>query len=229
LATHYDIVSVDSVRSTQDAALRALDATGTPTLLVADHQTHGRGRQGRSWEEPTRGLFSSLACETNWPSVDRAVITLCTAVALAAAIEEVAEVSCDVKWPNDLLIGGAKVAGILVETIGDSITVGCGVNLWWRDTPPGAGAIFDGDPGKDVGVRLAREWVDRLLKILEAGPDAWPHAEYLRRSSTIGREVVWEMGVGTAIGIAPGGGLIVDTEGGEIVLTAGEVHTRQAR
>jgi len=229
LATHYDIVSVESVPSTQDAASRYRHATGNTTLVVAEHQTQGRGRQGRSWEAPTRGLFSSLAFESEWPVADRAVITLCTAVALASSIEDVAATTCDVKWPNDLLIRGDKVAGILVEATADSVAVGCGVNLWWPDPPTYAGAVFTDDPGPDVAVDIARGWVNGLLEMLAAGAGAWPRTEYLRRSWTVGRSVTWEGGEGRAVGIAPGGGLIVDTGDGETVITAGAVHTRQER
>jgi BirA family biotin operon repressor/biotin-[acetyl-CoA-carboxylase] ligase len=160
---------------------------------------------------------------------DRGVITLCTAVALASSLEEVARISCDIKWPNDLLTCGTKVAGILVETRADVVVVGCGVNLWWPDAPGFAGAVFVEDPGRDVAIGIARGWADRLLEMLDADPSSWPRAEYLRRSSTVGSEVIWETGEGLAVGIAAGGGLVVHTDAGETVLTAGEVHTRQPR
>jgi BirA family biotin operon repressor/biotin-[acetyl-CoA-carboxylase] ligase len=229
LATHYDIVSVDSVPSTQDEASKLRELTNTTTLVVADRQTLGRGRHGRTWEEPSRGLYSSLAFETKWPPEDRATITLCAAVALASSIEDAAGASCDVKWPNDLLIGGAKVAGILVEATADVVVVGCGVNLWWPDAPAFAAGIFDDDPGEEVALGAARGWVERLLEMLDDGPGAWPRAEYLRRSWTVGRTVSWDNGMGLAVGIAPGGGLVVETEDGDSIITAGEVHTRQER
>ena len=227
MATHYDIVSVDSVASTQDEASERLATTATTTLVVADHQTEGRGRQGRSWEEPERGLFSSLAFVTDWPASDRSVITLCTSVALAASIEEASGVGCQVKWPNDLLIEGSKCAGILVEATDDSVVVGCGVNLWWPDSPPSAAAVFEDDPGGGVAIQIARMWVERLLGILDSGPGAWPRAEYLRRSWTVGRRVNWDGGTGIATGIASDGGLIVENDAGVTTITAGEVHTRQ--
>lgn len=229
MATHYDIVSVDSVPSTQDEASQRLAATRRAALVIADHQVLGRGRQGRSWEEPDRGVFSSLALESDWPLADRAVITLCTAVALASSIESFTGISCDIKWPNDLLVSDAKIAGILVESTADVVVVGCGVNLWWPNAPTYAGALFESDPGPDVAADIAQGWADLLVRMLDGGPQEWPHAEYLRRSVTVGREVTWETGTGLAVGIAPGGGLIVDTGEEEIVLIAGEVHTRQGR
>jgi BirA family biotin operon repressor/biotin-[acetyl-CoA-carboxylase] ligase len=174
-------------------------------------------------------LYSSLAFETDWLPEDRPVITLCTAVALTLSIEDVSGVSCDIKWPNDLLVDGVKVAGILVEATGDAVVVGCGVNLWWPGAPLFAGAIFENDPGPDAVSTIARGWVDRLREMVDAGPGSWPRAEYLQRSSTIGEDVTWDRGSGVAIGIARGGGLIVDTGNAETVLTAGEVHTHQER
>jgi len=229
LATHYDIVSVDSVSSTQDEAVSHLDATGNATLVVADHQRHGRARQGRSWEEPARGLFSSLAFTMQWPVSESAVITLCTAVALARSVEDNAGVRCDIKWPNDLLVRGDKFAGILVEAEGDTVTIGCGVNLWWPDAPTYAGALFTDDPGPGIAMDISRAWVDGLLEILEAGSRKWPRDAYLQRSWTVGRNVTWEGGSGRAVGVAHSGGLIVATTDGEQIITAGEVHTRQER
>jgi BirA family biotin operon repressor/biotin-[acetyl-CoA-carboxylase] ligase len=154
---------------------------------------------------------------------------LCTAVALSLSIEAVAGVSCDVKWPNDVLIDGAKVAGILVEASDDVIVVGCGVNLWWPDAPSFAGAIFRDDPGPEIAASIGGGWADRLLEILDGGSRSWPRTDYLQRSSTIGSDVTWDAGSGLAVGIAQNGGLIVDSDGAEMILTAGEVHTHRGR
>ena len=229
LATHYDIVSVESLPSTQDEAFSRLESSGRVTLVVADNQSAGRGRQGRSWEEPTRGLFSSLAFECAWPPGSRAVITLCTAVALADSIERVSGRRCDIKWPNDLLLDAEKVAGILVETRSDSVTVGCGVNLWWPEGPKAAGALFTDDPAPGVAMDIAIGWVEGLLAILSADREEWPRDAYLDRSWTVGGRVTWDGGTGTAIDIDPDGGLVVETAHGRTTITAGEVHTRQER
>jgi BirA family biotin operon repressor/biotin-[acetyl-CoA-carboxylase] ligase len=157
------------------------------------------------------------------------VITLCTAVALGRSIEDHTGVVCAYKWPNDLLVGGAKVGGILVEATGDVVTVGCGVNLWWPDSPVFAGAVFEQDPGEGIAWSIAQGWVRRLLETVQEAPDGWPRAAYLQRSWTVGRAVTWDGGSGSATGIAQGGGLIVETGDGEEIITAGEVHVRQER
>jgi BirA family biotin operon repressor/biotin-[acetyl-CoA-carboxylase] ligase len=229
LATHYDIVSVESLPSTQDEAFSRLESSGRATLVVADHQPAGRGRQGRSWEEPTLGLYSSLALERIWPVGKLAVITLCTAVALADSIERVSGRRCDIKWPNDLLLDAKKVAGILVETRSDSVTVGCGVNLWWPEAPGAAGALSAHEPAPGIAMDLATGWAEGLLEILAAEPQEWPRQAYMDRSWTVGRRVAWDGGTGRAIDIDPDGGLVVETAHGRTTITAGEVHTRQER
>ncbi len=229
MATPYDIVSVASADSTQDVARSTFLERLRPTLVVAERQTAGRGRMGRTWEQPDRALFSSLAFRTTWPEPDQPLITLCTAVALAGTIEALCEQVPFIKWPNDLLIDGAKVAGILVESSGSTITVGCGVNLWWPNAPDFAGSVYDDDPGPEIAREMAVGWVDALFEILEPGPGAWPRDRYLERSWTVGRSVSWDGGAGRGIGIDEHGGLIVATDQGRTVLTAGEVHTRRER
>jgi len=229
LATPYDIVRLGSVASTQDVAKVERSISGRPTLVVADRQTAGRGRQGRNWEQPRRGMFSSFSFESTWPAAARPLITLCTAMALAEAIDDIVGVAADVKWPNDLLLHDRKIAGILVESSGDIVTVGCGVNLWWPDPPSFAGAVFSDDPGSEPAGRLAEGWADRLVGHLDAGPRGWPRSRYLSRSWTIDREVTWDGGEGRAVGIDAAGGLIVATADGQVVITAGEVHTRERR
>jgi BirA family biotin operon repressor/biotin-[acetyl-CoA-carboxylase] ligase len=174
-------------------------------------------------------MFSSYAFTSDWPVPALPVITLCTAVALMDAIEETSGVTADIKWPNDLLVDGHKVAGILVESSGDVVTVGCGANLWWSEPPPYARAILQEDPERGLARTLAQGWVDRLVAILGRGHRAWPKSRYLERSWTIGKDVTWDSGSGRALGLTSNGGLIVDTPSGEVVITAGEVHTRQKR
>lgn len=224
--TPYDIVELASVGSTQDDAAARLRKSGSPTLVIAARQTDGRGRQGRSWEQPARALFSSFALESRWALVDRPLITLCTAVALRRAILDVCEVDTAIKWPNDLLMGEGKTAGILVEGSGDVVTIGSGVNLWWPERPAYAAAVYTDDPGGEVARDLGVAWVDELVPMLAAGPAAWPRSEYLAACATIGAEVSWDGGSGTAVDVGERGCLEVQTAAGVTTITAGEVHTR---
>ncbi len=199
---------------------------GVPVLVVADKQIVGRGRQGRVWSQPDRGMFASVAFASHWDLSARTLIPLITGVAMRRALSDRFDIHVGLKWPNDLMLDADKVGGILAEMSESSVVVGCGVNLWWDDPVRGAGALFSMDPGRDAAVALAESWASGLLEIIEEGSNAWPRTEYEDASVTIGREVQWQEGHGRASAIADDGGLIVQQDGIEITLHSGEVHMR---
>ncbi|MGH3275191.1 MAG: biotin--[acetyl-CoA-carboxylase] ligase, partial [Streptosporangiaceae bacterium] len=132
-----------------NADLLAAAKAGAPhgTVLAAEHQTSGRGRQGRAWSTPpeARALtFSVLVRPAGVPPSGRGWLPLLTGVAVARALRAEAGVDAVLKWPNDVLAGGAKLAGILAEQVGDAIVVGIGINVSARTEdlpPPGPGAL----------------------------------------------------------------------------------------
>ncbi|WP_083413085.1 biotin--[acetyl-CoA-carboxylase] ligase [Bacillus massilinigeriensis] len=138
---HYE----ESVESTQKIAHR-LAAEGAPegTLIVADEQTMGRGRLGRKWHSPKyTGIWTSLILRPDLPPAKAPQLTLIAAVAAVQAIEDVTELTSQIKWPNDILIGKKKVTGILTELQAESdrinaIIIGIGMNVNQRvtDFPP---------------------------------------------------------------------------------------------
>lgn len=227
MATHYDTVHLTDVASTQDESSARFDRSGRPTLVVADRQFAGRGRQGRSWEQADRALFASYTHETPWPLATRSLIPLVCGLAMRNAIMDHADIEIRLKWPNDLILEGRKLGGVLVEASGDRITAGCGVNLWWPRRPTGTAALYDDDPGSLAARTLADAWVSGLVSHLSNGPDAWHRDEYLAASSTLGQRIAWDGGEGLATGLAPDGALVVATEDGEETIHAGEVHTRR--
>jgi len=216
--------------STNDS-VRDLAATGFPggTVVTADAQSEGRGRQGRAWEAKagTAGLYSALLR----PLEERhRLLPLAVPIAVAEAAEAVAPVSCQVKWPNDVLIEGRKCAGVLIEARPEDewavIGVGINVNTAQQDFPAAfrKAAI---SLGEDVSVpatvvalneRLGH-WVDaKETDVLEA---------FRRRDALQGKDVAWEDGEGTAQGIDDAGNLLVSTDSGDTVsLGAGEVHLK---
>lgn len=224
MATHYDIVRCAEVASTQDVANDRFSLAGAATLVVAARQVAGRGRQGRTWLEPDRGMFSSLAFESRWADADLTLIPLCAAVAVGEAIGAESPSRVNLKWPNDLLVDGKKVGGILVEASGTRVTVGCGVNLWWDASPEFATAVFPKDPGPAAAEQLAVGWADRLLEIMSGSATGWPRDTYIERCVTLGSDVAWEFGSGRATGIGPDGSLIVDTQRGPVEVRHGDVH-----
>jgi BirA family biotin operon repressor/biotin-[acetyl-CoA-carboxylase] ligase len=223
--------------------LRAQARLGAPEGLVAvaDHQSAGRGRLDRRWEAPAgASLLTSVLFR---PDLDPTELHLCTAaVALAAAeaCREVAGVGPVVKWPNDLLVGGAKLAGVLAETEFEgsscAVVVGIGLNVGWPG-PEGVGGTCLDD--------LAAEAVDRkvlLDALLEAlGPrrallDEAPGrralaAELRERCATLGQRVRVELAAEAVVGVATeiddAGHLVVQTEAGPRTVAAGDVvHLR---
>jgi BirA family biotin operon repressor/biotin-[acetyl-CoA-carboxylase] ligase len=155
------------------------------------------------------------------PDEDQRPFSLMAGVAAARAIGGLA-----LKWPNDLMTEGEKVGGILVERSSGVLVVGMGVNLWWPDPPDGVGALRDSDPGEEAHAPIAGLWAAELFSLIEA--DGWPLEEYRQLSDTLGREITWEPeGAGSAIGIDPAGGLIVEIDGQRETLVSGVVsHVR---
>jgi BirA family biotin operon repressor/biotin-[acetyl-CoA-carboxylase] ligase len=208
--------------STNDRA-RALAAAGAPhgTLVTAGEQSAGRGRQGRTWSAPAgHALLCSLVLREP---------PLLLPLAAAVAVAEVCGDEARIKWPNDVQVGGRKVAGILAEGRPQErwAVLGIGLNVAVRvdDLPPelhGTAASLGLEP------RHVERILERLLRALEralaletpAVLDAWRG-----RDALLGREIRWGGGTGRAAGVDGGGRLIVELAGGgTTALEAGEVH-----
>jgi BirA family transcriptional regulator, biotin operon repressor / biotin---[acetyl-CoA-carboxylase] ligase len=121
------------------ARVRAGEAVGEGHWLVADRQTAGRGRQGRAWSDGAGNFMGSSCVQVRAGDPPAHTLSLVAGVAVHAAVEGVAPglVGLALKWPNDLLLGDAKLAGILLERLGDSVIVGVGVNLAHAPQVPG--------------------------------------------------------------------------------------------
>ena len=206
--------------STNERA-KALAATGAPhgLLVTAAEQTAGHGRQGRSWTAPAgEGLLFSLVLR-DWPEL----LPLVAAVAVA----EVAGPEAMIKWPNDVLIDGRKVAGILVEGRPQEgwAVLGIGVNVAVREFP---------EELREIGGSLGRTPADvepflaKLLQTLQRGLSESPGAvieAWRQRDALRGRAITWNGGAGVAAGVDEEGRLIVELEDGTTTaLHAGEVH-----
>lgn len=223
MATPPSAFHLDSVESTQDEARRRF--SGPAVLVTATRQTSGRGRSGAVWENAPRAVAASLAWEPDWPEAAVARLGLVAGLAAADLLGD----AIGLKWPNDLMQGEAKVGGILMERFGAVVVAGLGVNLFWPHPRRGVGALHQRDPGPEVPRRLAERWAAGLLERAAAGPDAWGRDEYAARCVTLGRDIVWEPdGRGRARAIAPGGGLVVVTAAGEVVIDSGAVQSIRA-
>jgi BirA family transcriptional regulator, biotin operon repressor / biotin---[acetyl-CoA-carboxylase] ligase len=205
-----------------NARARELASGGAPhgTVVTADEQSAGRGRQGRTWTAPAgRALLCSVVIRD-----PPRLLPLAAGVAVA----EVAGADAQIKWPNDVLLGGRKVAGILVEARLQErwAVVGIGLNVAVRkaDFP-----VELRDRAGTLGLEPSaiEPTLDALLRALErslaGGSDAVLEA-LRRRDALLGREVRWGGRAGIGAGIDDDGRLVVRTESGQVGLDAGEVH-----
>lgn len=224
MATPYDIVRVAGVGSTQDEA-RRLVGTGIDTVLVvADTQVAGRGRQGRAWLAPDQGVFASLSFTCAWPPDRFPLVPLCAGLAARTVVESATGVLVGCKWPNDLVVDGRKVGGLLAEASGDRITVGWGLNLWWAEPPSYASSLLPSPGQEELAADLAGSWADAVLDLVAGGPDAWPVDAYRSACITLGAHVRWDGGMGRVMDVDNHGRLVVDGPGGIHVLVSGDVH-----
>jgi len=214
-------VHLRSTDSTNERA-KELALAGAPhgTLVTADEQTVGRGRQGRAWAAaPREALLMSLVLRRVEPTLP---------LAAAVAVCDALPVDCEIKWPNDVWHERRKLAGILVEgRLQEGWAVlGIGLNVTTTEFRVELSGIA-------TSLRLAgveyevEALLPELLAALERRLDA-PVAELLaawsERDALRGERVRWDAGEGTAAGIDESGALLVDTPKGRVALDAGEVH-----
>lgn len=227
---------------------RALTDPRSGLVVIAEHQTEGRGRLDRSWTAPPRsGLTMSALVRpydvrvSQWPWIG-----LLAGLAVAAALREAAEVAAELKWPNDVLVGERKVAGILVQRVETppypaAAIIGIGLNVSMRgDELPvdtATSLALENAATTDRSV-LARAVLRTLAGLLgdwqrSAGdPHSGLLGAYVQACSTIGRRVRVTLASGTEIiGIADGvdasGRLVVSTaDGRETIGTGDVVHLR---
>ena len=252
LCTHIagrHLIARAEAESTNDVAWEAC-AQGMPdgTTVVADAQTRGRGRAGRSWQTgPGKGLALSLLLHVGCSpksGAGRGAIPLAAGLALARALERFGA-RADLKWPNDLLIGGRKVAGILCESrrggagvepgAGDAVVIGVGVNV--REEREDLGALADLATSLAIeGCAASREEVaaeflnalEPLWAELEEGDPATVLAAWRERASFWGRAVRVRTPAGEVTGVAtgldPGGGLVIEREGVAVTVHVGDLE-----
>ncbi|MEW1961347.1 biotin--[acetyl-CoA-carboxylase] ligase [Microbacterium sp. NPDC077644] len=232
-----------------NAALRVLsaDADAWPHLsvIVTDDQTAGRGRLDRSWDAPAGTALAVSVLLRRLPSHPEATgwIPLVAGLAMADAVTvQLAGHEVGVKWPNDVLVDGRKICGILAESTGSAIVLGAGVNtaMTAAQLPvPTAtsfaalGAVADHD-------RLVSDYLRRLSGLLEAlatwgdADRSGVHDAVSARCATLGRDVDVSLPGGgalhgTAIRLAGDGRLVVEVDGAEHLIAAGDVvHARLA-
>jgi len=240
-------VSVVAETASTNEDLLAAARRGAPEgeVLAAEVQTAGRGRMGRSWVSlPGTALtFSVLLRPVAAPAAGRGWVPLLTGVAVASALRAEAGIDARLKWPNDVLVNGAKLAGILAEQAGDAIVVGAGVNISaGQDDLPSASAtslVLQGSACTDRQVLLVAmlgQLEHRYLYWIRSQRDGTGSGElrqeYLSLSATVGRQVRVSLPGGRTLAGAAGdvdqcGRLVVRSADGPVSVSAGDVvHVR---
>jgi BirA family transcriptional regulator, biotin operon repressor / biotin---[acetyl-CoA-carboxylase] ligase len=221
----------DEVGSTMDVAFQAgLDGAPEGALFCAETQSHGKGRMGRSWFSPAgRGLYFSLILRPKARTDQVARMTLLSAVAVCEALRETGNWEANIKWPNDILIHGRKVGGILTQLRAEKervefVVVGVGINVHGarEDFPENATSL---DAERNGGEIVSRASMMRgILRRFEHWVDCSTDREFdpvlvrwRELSCTLGRRVRIDDTEGVALDIDDMGGLILRDDNGLMV------------
>jgi BirA family biotin operon repressor/biotin-[acetyl-CoA-carboxylase] ligase len=234
--------SFEAIDSTNEEIRRQAEAGAAEGLVVtAKRQTAGRGRRGRAWDSPDGNLFVSLLLRPQRSAMEAATLSFLVSLAVAEAVELAApqlatRIAC--KWPNDVLIDGSKLSGILLESrngkagLLEHLIVGIGINLVWHppDTPY---------PATDLAAQGVAEtpesFLPRLLERFGFWYDRWqgqgfaPVREaWLKRAQGIGKPVVVRLSneeiQGRFVALDETGALILEfADGARRAITAGDV------
>ena len=230
----FDIHHHDRIGSTSDEARRlAAEGAAHGTVVHADEQAAGRGRFGRTWFSPPGNLYLSILLRLVLPPARTTELSFLAALAVADTVDALLpkHVRSTLKWPNDVLVEGGKIAGILVEQTGDARIIGIGLNVldapravpYKTATLVGAGGLATVDGARDI-----------LLERLAAHLDAWTQhgfetirAAWLARAHPVGTvlrvNIEGQLEEGVFSGLAADGTLLLDTPGGQRRIVSGEV------
>jgi BirA family biotin operon repressor/biotin-[acetyl-CoA-carboxylase] ligase len=219
-----EVVSFDVINSTNITAMEIAEKLGEGTVVIADSQTGGKGRLGRTWfSPPGKNLYMSIVLKPAISPRDATILTLMSAVACAKAIRKVSSVPVMIKWPNDIMASDKKLGGILTEIKAEMdrifhavIGIGININLETGDMPDEIKACATSIKNETGDTQSRTRFVIEILKEL----DRWYRMllnsgkkpiidEWLKLSYTIGRAVKVTVGNSVFTGIAES----IDDEG----------------
>lgn len=227
-------VTPETASTNADVAAAARAGAAEGLVIAAERQAAGRGRLGRGWSMPSRaGVAVSVLFR---PDALSGWFPLLVGVAAVEAVRRISEVDAVLKWPNDVLVGGRKLGGILVEAHDGAVVAGVGLNVSLREdelpVPTATSLILAGakNADRDPLLRaLLRRLADWYRRWREAGPvESGLRETYLLHCATLGREVRLDLPgdrsvTGTAEDIDPDGRIVVD---GTPYAAADVVHLR---
>lgn len=230
-----EVIVYDTVGSTNDLAKELCIESDRNFLLVANAQTNGRGRQGKSFFSPKdSGLYFSLTVNTDTPDFDFTGVTCAVSVACVRAIEKLTDLRPQIKWVNDIYIGDRKVCGILVQSVTQNgrmtrLIIGVGMNISTESFPEDIKNIA-GSLNKNIDRSiLTAEIVNNIRELLNRKSIEYI-GEYKEKSNVLGKEIIYfRNGIphpARAVDIDENGGLVVEENGEIITLISGEISLR---
>lgn len=225
------IVRQGEVASTnEEAKARGKAGAAEGLVIVAESQSAGKGRLGRTWSSPPGGLYLSLLLRPQLTTKELLRMTVYSCVPVAQAIEEVTDLQVQVKWPNDLELNGRKLGGILVEGVSklnrlDFVVLGIGINVNAEPTTDkveravSLRAVLCREVDQEQLLASILQHLDRFYSRLKKGEV--DEVGYKRRSSVLGRKVEANLGGkvvrGKALRVLKDGGLVVRSDEGPLV------------
>ncbi len=234
MTSQFTVWHHEQIGSTNDEARRLADA-GAPhgTVVHADEQTAGRGRMSHTWFSPPGNLYMSILLRTGQPAHRSAELGFLASLAVADTVETLLPRNsrATLKWPNDVLVNGGKIAGILLEHANDAIIMGVGLNVlqapanlpYKTTTIVANGGIASVDGARDI-------LLDRLGRHLSAWQTngfAPLREQWLNRSFPIGAAIRAHVGgqpvAGQFGGLDVDGALLLDTPQGRQRIVAGDI------
>ena len=233
------IIRIKETVSTNSLAKElALKGENEGTVILAEKQTGGRGRLGRSFFSPDgKGIYMSVILKPEHPLL----ITSFASVAVLRAIKKICDADVKIKWVNDLYLNGKKICGILTEGVyqGDSLkyaVLGIGINVKRADFPDEIADIatsIENETGVEISVEeLENQLINELDTLYKTYTDGEFLDESRSASNVIGRDIKVIKGddsfIAKAVGIDEKGGLVIEKDGERSVLYSGEISIRLA-
>jgi len=228
------IYSYKEIDSTNDAASKlASSGEKEGSVVIAEYQTKGRGRLGRKWVSPKgKGAYLSIILRPDILPREISVITLLSSLAIAKAIREALDLPSFIKWPNDVLIEGRKICGILTELNGEQdkinfVIIGVGININTKKEllPEGASSLSI-EKGKDISrvdfTKTLFKSFDRYYKIFNEGKISEIIREYKELSSVLNTDIQ----VNSHNQLVTGHAIDIDEEGALILRMDSGLHER---
>ena len=239
----FNLIKFKEIESTNTYATElAKNGEKGKTVVIADSQTGGRGRKGKSFFSPKGGLYMSVILRPELTAEEALLITPAVACAVAKVLEKFSGKKMGIKWVNDIFCEGKKVCGILTEAKLDFLNnsleyavVGVGVNLFKpecsypEEIKNIAGAVFEAEVGEDVKMKLAEKILEAINKEIQGIKIKQFLGEYKARSVLLGKQVTIlsePIQQGIATDIDEKARLIVKTENGVLTLDSGEISVK---